>query len=474
MRGIQDRVPGRTSLRAIFQEARFIHADDVWGDRCWNQPESCLPGDIYVVAPMEDHPDQAAARAVARGAVGVVTERLLPLRVPQCIVQDVSLAFSRLTDAFEGSPGKGLLTIGVVGRHGKTSAVVAIAAVLRGEGLRTAYRCDLGASDGVKQGIPVAHRAGPAEIVKWIKDARAATAAAAVIELSSSSLACGSAIPAHPDMLVATDGLDRNALSQAVALLPDDGVIVANESCPKLREWLEECDRPVLRFGTESDADVTGSIFCREPGEMTLLVTAGKTTAAMRTKLTGKLLAGAQLAGVTVGLLVGGKLESSVGALERLQSIPGRMQRLTRFSGPAIFLDAASDAARLTATCKAVRGELTGPLTCLIMLPREGTAADRAALARSAELSCRTQGRVIVTALPDGRSSFLRDVHDALDGFENPVRHLWIPDWKKGIRNALDITPSHGGVLICCPRESTDGLRHRALCEQIALEVAQV
>jgi UDP-N-acetylmuramoyl-L-alanyl-D-glutamate--2,6-diaminopimelate ligase len=202
---------------------------------------------------------------------------------------------------------------------------------------------------------------------------------------------------------------------------------------------------------------------------MTLLVTAGNTTKAMRTKLTGRLLAQAQLAAVAIGLMTGGSLEDCSAALEKLVRIPGRNHRLPSLGGPAVFLDAASNAVRLRSTLKALRGEISGKITAVLMLPVGATPEVRAMLARMAEKYAQ---KVIFTSFPGHRRSFLSKVHDALDGVQHPERMHWIPGNDQAVENAIKYSKDQDGVVIFCPQENRDYVTHREILEQLARLVA--
>jgi UDP-N-acetylmuramoyl-L-alanyl-D-glutamate--2,6-diaminopimelate ligase len=457
---IEDSTRG-LNLQSLLEGARFIHATDIPVSTCRTAPEACEPGDL---------PEEAAAKAVARGASAIITERLLPFSVPQCLVADTRWAWMKLAEEMAGRPGTKLFTIGVVGANGKSSAVATTGCVLRQQGIRTAYFCDLGASDGVTQGAPAPRNASAEQLIEWLADASDANASVALIEITPEMLQGSHADPAHLDMLLITDGIDLASVRRAVRLVPEDAPLVVNADCPRLRRWLENCDHPVLRYGFHGDADVIGSVFRRELGEMTLLVTAGNTTKAMRTKLTGRLLAQSQLAATAIGLMVGGSLEDCSAALEKLSRIPGRNHRLPSLSGPAVFLDAAGNAVRLRCTLKAIRGEIDGKLTAVVMLPVGAAPEERAMLARMAEKYAQ---KVIFTSFPGHRRSFLAKVHDALDGVQHPERLHWIAGIDQAISHAIRYSKDQDGVIVYCPQENRDFLTHRELLERLAGLVAE-
>lgn len=77
-----------------------------------------------------------AAEAVERGAVALVVERPLALRVPQVVVPDARAAMAPAAAAFFGHPTEELEVVGVTGTSGKTTTTFLLFAVLAAAGRR--------------------------------------------------------------------------------------------------------------------------------------------------------------------------------------------------------------------------------------------------------------------------------------------------------------------------------------------------
>ena len=77
-----------------------------------------------------------AAAAVERGAVAVVAERPLELRVPQVLVSSVRQAMPRAAVAFFGDPSAELEVAAVTGTNGKTTTAFLLHAILSAAGRR--------------------------------------------------------------------------------------------------------------------------------------------------------------------------------------------------------------------------------------------------------------------------------------------------------------------------------------------------
>ena len=76
------------SLADLYARRDFAHATDVVVSSCCKDHTRCRPGDLYVAlleADSDGH--EFAQAAVDRGAKAILTERLLPLQIPQCIVR---------------------------------------------------------------------------------------------------------------------------------------------------------------------------------------------------------------------------------------------------------------------------------------------------------------------------------------------------------------------------------------------------
>ena len=127
----------------------------------------CRPGDVYVAvvdADGDGHDD--VDLAVQRGAVAVVTERLVPVRVPCCIVPDSREAYGRMCQRLAGQPDRALRLVGVTGSHGKTTTSILTASVLQAAHQTVGATCSLGYSDGESTGTaeaatPPPQRTGP-------------------------------------------------------------------------------------------------------------------------------------------------------------------------------------------------------------------------------------------------------------------------------------------------------------------------
>ncbi|MGI9178717.1 MAG: hypothetical protein ACR2IT_12785, partial [Pirellulales bacterium] len=88
-------------LSAVLPAARFVACDDIVVRRCHDQAGRVRPGDVFV-ARLTDKGDghEAVPRAIARGAVGIIAERMVATDgIPLCLVPDSDWAMARLSHA---------------------------------------------------------------------------------------------------------------------------------------------------------------------------------------------------------------------------------------------------------------------------------------------------------------------------------------------------------------------------------------
>ncbi|WP_164104656.1 glutamate ligase domain-containing protein [Candidatus Laterigemmans baculatus] len=446
--------PLGVSLRQTFPRSQFFGGDDVWVSRVVTDSVACQPGDVLAILGDSIDPLQAACDALARGAAGILTEQLLPIPLPQCIVNDVGRAAAKLCDVLHESPTESLLMVGVVGADGKTSTALLTAAMLRGAGYRTAYETDLGDCDGVIQSVPPRRADTVTSVSEFLASARDSGSAAAVIELSAEMLHSPVVDALQFDVIVLTGGKPSrqcemglaDAMDLALERLREGGVAIVNGDSPAAMAAADRAGVPTLVHALRRDADVSAKIFEQQPGMTTLMVTAGDVTAVLETPLTGAAMAANQLAAITLGLLLELPLHQAIESISGVKSLPGRMQRLPGYGETAVVLDAAGSAARLGNALRSLRRERCGgKLWIVATVAERQSECETAACGRTAE---RYADHVVLTSGAAGKANFLRRAHCWLDGVENVAGPRLMADRQAAIEWVLDHAAANDTVLI--------------------------
>ena len=130
-----------------------------------------------------------AQEAVARGAVAVVAEQPLSLRVPSVLVQDADRALGHLAAAFVGDPCDRLEVVGITGTNGKTTTAALLSHVMRQGGRRIGTIGTLGVQlDGeLMRPLGLTTPAAP-ELQAALRELVERGAQAVVMEVSSHAL----------------------------------------------------------------------------------------------------------------------------------------------------------------------------------------------------------------------------------------------------------------------------------------------
>lgn len=442
------------SLRNLLPESRFVGGDDVHVSRVVNDASECLPGDLLAILPSCDDPTEAGCRALARGAGGLLTEQLLPIPLPQCIVRDVERAAASVCDELFSRPVDDLLMIGVVGGDGKTTTSLLLANLMRSQGIRTAYETDLGCCDGVVQTTKAKRPNGVAATCEFLADARDAGSTIAILELSDVLVRSAAFDHLRFDVLVLTGGGNRRPVDglgvtlEDIALerLREGGAAIVNGDCPVAMAAADRAGVPTLTFAMRNDANVSAKVFDQQPGETTLMVSTGDVTTVMETALTGPAMAMCQLAAVTAGLLMEFPVHQAIQSVTSLRQIPGRMQRIVEYGKPTVVLDVCGSSKRLGVILRGLRRERNGGKLWVIASGTcEQMAEETATMGRTAE---RYADKTVLTVRPSAKADFLRIAHNWLDGVVKPQNPYLIADRDAAIHWVLSNAQPQDTVLI--------------------------
>jgi UDP-N-acetylmuramoyl-L-alanyl-D-glutamate--2,6-diaminopimelate ligase len=181
------------------------------------------------------------------------------------------------------------------------------------------------------------------------------------------------------------------------------------------------------------------------PGEQSMMVMAGKCVAPITSKLIGDHNARHMLAAAAVGYSFGLELFETTRGIERLQRIPGRMQRVQANAPCQIYVDAADQADRLAVALHAIAKHGT-PVTCVAEVPDAATPEQLAAYGRVLE---RAASRVILTQSRRSVRYGQKAVWQVLDGCEYPASIQIVPNRKSAIELALRQAGAGEAVLLC-------------------------
>jgi len=449
---------GIERLSSVLPDARRIGDTDVPLSSCCSDAAHVQPGDIYVA--LEDASSDGhlqAPQAVKRGAAAIVAERLLPVSVPQYLVDDTREAYGHLCQHVVGRPSRRMCTIGVTGTHGKTTIATLIAAIFEASGETVGWCSSLGWSYGQE---PIAEKNSsfhPPQLARRMADMSANGCSAAVLEVNSRALAERTLAGVNLDVAVLANvrrgaldlhgNLDnyRRAKLRLMDHLKSPGLAIINADDPYLNSIANSLDRPVLQTGFADTCDLSASLLERVASEQTFLLTMGCETVPVRTRIIGDYYISHCLQAAAVGLSLGIELPAVVRGIESIVRLPGRMERIECGQPFSVFVDGAQSPDRLAVALKTLRGVTRGKVIT-VFGPNGNTSREyRALMGRVVE---RGADVGILTSNSPGDESPLAIAHDVIDGYQRAARSHFIADRRKAIHWALSQAHAGDCVLI--------------------------
>lgn len=475
------------SLRKLFPQAVFTTAEDITVGSCSRTPRVAKQyneGHLFV-AGMDPRSidDDKATLAVEKGATVILTERLLPVSVPQCLVEDVRAAYAKVQHALAKNPSEKILTIGVLGTHGKTTTALMVASMMKRIGGTVAYHTSLGmkpelqTKDGVAVSSPQSASSSGA-LTRWLQQAAKSKAPAAVIEVTESMLLDRSASGMTFDVLVIPSlrkpqhvskhvaATIENAIERTVAQLKGHGLVVYNADDARLNRWIDRHQVPAIGYAIDADAQVRGKRISRMHGSQTMMVSAGRSLMPLTTSFSGDHNLRNLLAAVAVGHAFGLDLFEVIGGVESLKSVPGRMQSINCGQSFHVAVDAADQPDRLAVALHAL-APLGGPITCVAETPEGMNAEQRAAFGR---VLSKAASRVILTQSHQSTTAGQKAMWEVIDGCENPAAIHVVPDRAAAIELAIrSAQPGEQILLAGWGIQNWTNGRDKSVCNDVKL-----
>jgi UDP-N-acetylmuramoyl-L-alanyl-D-glutamate--2,6-diaminopimelate ligase len=446
------------SLKRLLPEARSLRSADLQFLSCCGHWRDCQPGDLYVCLDCghEDGHD-FVQQAIERGAIGVVTERLLAIDAPQFMVEDSRIAYGTICHALAGDPSQRIRTIGVSGTDGKTVTGTLIQSIFQAAGILTAAATSIHHDrfrDAPEIQNPIANAP---TLATWLAGAVLDDCSHAVLEISSLALAQHALAGVSLDAVVLNnirrDHIHyhgsvqnyRSVQSRIVNYLKPEGMVVLNADDPNCRQLLDELTTPALTIGIHQTAEITAKLMDRDRFEQMFLLTAGNDSAIVRTPMIGKHHVYNCLAAAAIGLAHDIDLGTIVRGLEAVGQIPGRLERVDAGQAFDLRIDRAERPHQLATAIHAVQQLTNGRVWVVASVSDRMNVEELRRLGEvlecSADVSILTQSQY--PAKLDYRAG-----HQVLDGFSHPEKAVLIPNRFRAIEWALQNAKAQDSVLI--------------------------
>lgn len=444
------------SLRELLPEGQFVGPDDFQVRSCCGCWTECEPDDLFVaIVDSDGDGHDHVNEALEKGASAFVSERLLAIDRPQCIVSDSRPAYGRICHALAGNPSARINTIGVTGSVGKTTTSYLIGGILEQAEESCGMMTSIDAYDGIRPGrdLEMIPPRWAAQLSQMVCDGMRH----AVLEIPSSALAQHRVAGIGLDIAVLTnirrEHLDlhgntanyRTAKTRIFDHLKPTGIAIVNADDPVACSLLDQLQCPTLTIGVEQPAEVSGEVIESSFGEQIILIRAGNQTAAVRSTLIGQNQVHNFLSAAAVGLALGYDLPLIALGLQNVRGLPGRMQAVSCGQDFSVLVDISQTPQQLANALHAIRPLTKGRIICVATQTDQQSAADRSAIGRILE---RGANHCIMTAAQLGPPLDYEPYHQMLDGFRDTKRGHVIPDRLMAIERALSEARPGDTVLI--------------------------
>lgn len=343
-------------------------------------------GDLFLATAGESgHGLQHCADAISNGATAIawepVAEKYSPpeYSVPAIEFKQLSRYVGDITARCYGDINAGIDTIAITGTDGKSSVAHLTAQAL--EGLSSP--CGLVGTLGYGRLAclkEATHTTPP--ITRMAKEfARIAQQGCQYVALEASSHGITQGrlqnLKIHTAVLtnITRDHLDyHNSIDEYIqakaklffAMRPNN--VVLNYDDPVGRQWIQELQGKVniLTYSlTDSAADIFASNISYHANGASMQLHVQGNERKLNVPLLGAFNVLNILTVIAVLISINKSLDSIISAVQKIQTVPGRMQTLNTSHGPTVIVDYAHTPAALSAAITAVRQHVVGKLYCV-------------------------------------------------------------------------------------------------------------
>jgi UDP-N-acetylmuramoyl-L-alanyl-D-glutamate--2,6-diaminopimelate ligase len=416
------------------------------------------PGSLYVArqgSNTDGH--EHIPQAIAAGAVAIVCDALWYRQqqgLPELVwlpVAEPQVALAQLAAAFNGYPASALKMVGLTGTNGKTTTAHLISQLL-GQQLSTGWIGTLGAGfDDVK--LPGKYTTPfPPELHGMLSQMREAGVKAVAMECSSHALEQHRLDAIEYDVAVFTnltqDHLDYHHTLEAYAaakgklfsdLLKPSGTAVINREDPRWELYAGLSRAKLLTYAVEAAGDRRADLNADEleyhPEGVSFKLGWQGQSYPVKLRLPGRFNVQNALAALGVALALELPLDVSLEALQRINGVPGRLERVSPDAHPfTVYVDYAHTPDSLENALQAVRQFTPGRVLVVFGCGGDRDRGKRPLMGAIAETLA---DRVYITSDnprsedPDGI------IQEILTGLKQPEALTVKPDRREAIRMAL-------------------------------------
>jgi UDP-N-acetylmuramoyl-L-alanyl-D-glutamate--2,6-diaminopimelate ligase len=310
------------------------------------------PGDLFVAFKgylQDGH--HFIEQAISNGAVALVTEKPYHGSMPSFRVKNGRLALGHLADRFYTQPTSAINLIGITGTNGKTTASYITYHILKNLGRKPSL---LGTVCNEIAGVTTKSlQTTPDSLALHRAAARTRDAGGQdmIIEVSSHALSQDRVAGLRFEIAALTnlsqDHLDyhgtyedyRDAKGLLFESLNSSATAVLNGHDPVSFRFTRNTRAKILKYGVGDRGRLRAEISKSSLAGMDLVFRLDRQRCRLSTVLVGRHNVENLLTAVGIVVSLGVELSEAVGALEGFTGVPGRLERVSTCSQPAVFVD---------------------------------------------------------------------------------------------------------------------------------------
>jgi UDP-N-acetylmuramoyl-L-alanyl-D-glutamate--2,6-diaminopimelate ligase len=363
-------------------------------------------GALFVTVPGFHRDGHAFVKdAVDRGAVAVIAEHAIDVRVPVAVVPDARAALADIAAEFFDHPTRKLKLAAVTGTDGKTTTVHLVSDVLEASGAKTGFSTtvDFKVADHEWKNETRQSTQEAVEVQEFFAELLVAGVTWGVLEATSHALALRKLRGTEIDIAVFTnlspEHLDfhgtlqkyleaKGELFAMLATSSDKGVPKTAVLNGDDKHWRYLADRAegakVVTYGIEALCDVQGTVLASDAAGSRMRITAAGQSVELTLPLVGRFNVHNALAAAAAGLAAGATLQHARDALSQARAVRGRMERVESGQPFSVIVDYAHTPESLDKVLGLLRPLTKGKLIAVFGSAGERDRAKRPALAEIA------------------------------------------------------------------------------------------
>ena len=357
---------------------------DIIGNRNVEISNVCIdsrkvqPGDLFVCTPglrMDAH--DFAPQAVESGAAALLVERVLPIDVPQVVVEDVRLAHSYVAAAYYGNPAEKVHMLGITGTKGKTTTSFLLKSILEEAGKKVGLIgtvCSMIGEEVIPAKLTTPDALETQAMLRRMVDAgveyvimEVSAHALALHRLAGIRFEVGAFSNFSQDHLDFFDSMDAYFDCKMKFFDPEmTEHVVYNADDERVNEGMLKLGRKALRTGIREGTDVyANDIEISEYGSSFLMTWHKQFRVSIALKLAGIFNVYNALTAAGMCISLGIDPDAIRRGLEDVRAVPGRIELLETHTPYRVILDYAHSPDSLENILKAVRETTKGRMIAL-------------------------------------------------------------------------------------------------------------